>query len=353
MDPNWIRVLPSLPVESSAKKADTWLDNVMLNPRSMDHMLGIAAGVLGSVAIFTLHKWFKEKRDEIRRAGDELHGQRYGTQSEATHVHGGSCHCRRVRFRVRAGTGLRGVDIKSKIRFPRVTIPIENFEALTDDTMMSHYAVKSGGSIGIYTFCSFCGVHVVFAPSIDPTEVQVNMDCIERAHVLDETVTYMTAAEAAPCSANSDAARQINRKGQGFVNAHKTMPREDSPAQPALTGMVGLLPDSPESIVKHTGNATSHDVDISPVDAWLEHPFKEGLSVGDYLSSIPGITAVPVGSPASKFSPPVTPGSTSGSGKKGNFAFDSPIHKQLQMHKQLQKHLKQYLEPNEIESSQI
>ena len=274
----------------------------------------------------------------MRSEGDELHRQRHkGGGESTTHVHSGSCHCRRVRFRIRAGSKLSGVDIKSKIRFPRVTIPIESFEALTDDSMMSHYAVKSGGSIGIYTFCSFCGVHVVFAPSIDPSEVQVNMDCVDRTNVRDESVTYMTAADTSPCSATSEAARNINRKGAGSISSASRAGEEESPA-PAIASMVAMLgTESPDETAKGLGWSSAE-----------KNGTKDSFNVNDYLSSIPGMGSI--GSPAAspghngdRFSPPVTPA-------KSKFAFDSPIHKQLLMHKQLQKHLKQYLEPNEMEN---
>ena len=330
---------------------------MVINPRSLDHIVGIACGVVGSLALWSLHKWVAEQRDSMRRAGDELHQQRHGAPaSSATHLHSGSCHCRRVRFRIRSGSKLRGVDIKSKIRFPRVTIPINNFEALTDDSMMSHYAVKCGGSIGIYTFCSFCGVHVVFAPSVDPTEVQVNMDCVERTNVRDESVTYMTTAEASPCSANSDAARNINRKGVGSTQGSNSHVQEESPP-PALAGMVAMLsPDSPEDNRLPLDWATGRGRSPEKFDKSLDKTFGSEnnlFDVHDLLNSIPGMLGG--GSPGSpalkrdKFSPPMTPSNNNGSSGKSNFAFDSPIHKQLQMHKQLQRHLKQYLEPNELE----
>jgi len=306
---------------SFSKNVESWFadlsEGLMINPRSLDHIVGLVVGFGCGIAMWGVHKLMKDHKADSLRRGDAVHSERYGKSQSSAHCHVGSCHCMRVRFQIYAGRCLRAVDIKSKIRFPRVTVPVNNFEALTDDSVMSHYAVKSGGSIGIYTFCSFCGVHVVFAPSVNPTEVHVNMDCLERTNVQDAQVTYMSTAESSPCSVAYDdvSGMGINKKGVG-ANISMSGRLGDSP-QNAVAGMVAMYDGaSLESPVQIQGGQSSWGGN------WPN---------GDRCGTIGASSFDLVGNnPGENTSPNTTPA-------KGNFAFDSP------MHRQLQKHLQQYL----------
>ena len=126
----------------------------------------------------------------------------------------------------------------SKIRFPRVTIPCQFFEPLSDESILSFYAVNTETNTGIimtascsnshnfsclhhaythysgiFTFCSFCGVHILFSPSIDPTELQVNIDCIDRSTVDGVTVTYHSCPDSVPARSHShyEATKVLNK----------------------------------------------------------------------------------------------------------------------------------------------
>jgi len=342
---------------------------------SLDHFLGLIAGFAGGLAVWAFHNWINERKLKRKKyGGDEIHRQTYNKDdlgsSAILKLHSGACHCKRVKFRIRAPTSLRAVDIPSKIRFPRITIPISNFEALTDDSIMSHYAVKFGKSIGIHTFCSFCGVHVVFAPSVNPVEVLVNLNCIDKTDIKDEFVTYYSGMDAgSPIPVSADEAKGISKKGLGSTNLSTT--NESSPAQ-AVTSMVSLYNNSntsfehqhhdiiqdftsPNLINKSlydnvminnnnnssssSGNNNNYSGDDSNENNSRNSNVNSNLPLSlDFIgSSSGGLNDDDIwqgnnnnngsnGEP----SPMVTPG-------KKTFAFDSPMHRQLLQH--LQHHL--------------
>ena len=169
-----------------------------------------------------------------------MHESRY--QKLPTELHSGTCHCQRVKFRIRAPTELKAVDIPSKVRFPRITVPCQNFESLTDESILSFYAVTSPDEISdqdketptdtaIYTFCSYCGVNILYSPSINPVELMVNADCIDRSKVRSYVVSYHSCHETIPSvSSTSEIFRGCNRRGSGVENS-----AFNSPVPPATT----------------------------------------------------------------------------------------------------------------------
>lgn len=195
----------------------------MSRSRSLDHFLSLIAGFAGGLAVWAIRNWVIKQQSKHKNNNNGKNYP-YGKSSDNDTdidlvIHNGACHCKRVKFRIKASRLLQAVDIPSKIRFPRLTVPISSFEALTDDTIMSHYAVKFGKEIGIHTFCSYCGVHVVFAPSIHPTEVLVNLHCIDKVDVDDEYITYYKGMEAhSPIPMSSDEANHLNKTGKGMIN---------------------------------------------------------------------------------------------------------------------------------------
>ena len=183
--------------------------------RTFDRMLGFFVTIGALTALVAGKNWIRDtlnkakteretkkrssKGDKKAQKGDESFEARYRAAEVPQAVHAGSCHCDRIRFRIQAPRTINAIDIPSKIRFPRVSIPVDYFEPLTDDNVMSMYATRvvmpsnpdnsmfaglangsnSGPSgpnvpgVGIHTFCSYCGVHVLFSPSTEPTELQV------------------------------------------------------------------------------------------------------------------------------------------------------------------------------------
>lgn len=207
----------------------------MRDTRSFDRFIGIVTAITGGLVMMVAHSWIrkiiienrtKSKKNDNRKKtsstptdADEYYNIRYAKKQ--TVLHNGACHCQRIRFRIRAPRVLHAVDIPSKIRFPRVTIPCEYFEPLTaaDDGIMSLYAVKieGDGGIGVHTFCSFCGVHVLYSPTIEPVEVQINADCIDRVNVDRIEISYVALPESYACPISYDPARPFMKRGVGSM----------------------------------------------------------------------------------------------------------------------------------------
>jgi hypothetical protein len=343
--------------------------------KGISESLSGLAGLAGGLALWAFTTWMREQVALKKKKGDDLHQQRYGRddRTKITYLHSGTCHCNRVRFRIRAPNQLTAVDIPSKIRFPRVSVPVDCFESLTDDSVMSHYAVRAGATIGIHTFCSYCGVHLVFSPSVDPVEVQVNLDCLDRTNIKSENVTYFSAAEMQPCAVASDEARGINRRGEGGSSTAMGMGmggmgpsyEVESPQQPAVSSMVAMYgqEDSPSSSSRMSvglnlgafgggwggrlSSAEDHRRQSSSLPLSLDllgnvttqnENDEQGNNRGSFGSFGQGQRGS-IGSgrqsglhhPMSD-SPLVTPA-------KSKLPFDSP------MHRQLQRHLQQYIHP--------
>jgi hypothetical protein len=130
--------------------------------------------------------------------------------------HFGSCHCRNVRFKVRAPRVINAVDTSSKIKFPRFTMRCSDFELLCDDRALSMYTVQYGdGVMGIHSFCSFCGVQILYAPTIEPIEIQVNVDCLDRRNIIKIHCTRHCTGETERLAHNHEISHMFSRRGYG------------------------------------------------------------------------------------------------------------------------------------------
>ena len=95
---------------------------VMSDRRSYDRLIGILTTVTGGLLLYVAHHWVKQlvvqykkekKENKPNTTPDDLHELRYNKKSLV--IHNGSCHCERVRFRIKAPKVLNAVDIPSKI----------------------------------------------------------------------------------------------------------------------------------------------------------------------------------------------------------------------------------------------
>ena len=134
---------------------------------------------------------------------------------------------------------MKAIDIPSKIRFPRITVPCQSFESLSDESVVSFYAVNShedtnnnenSMDTAIYTFCSYCGVNILYSPSINPSELMVNADCLDKSTVKDYTVSYVPCKETTPAVANaSEIFKECNRRGSGASYSTYNCPTHPTP----------------------------------------------------------------------------------------------------------------------------
>jgi hypothetical protein len=177
-----------------------------MNPQISTNSKLVCAGVFIAVIACSLAQKWRRSPNKKDEEGDNYHQVRYQTalrdQQFLAH-HYGSCHCQKVHFRVLAPRTIYAVDIPSKLRYPRVTVNYSDFELLIPDlTVLSVYAVtQSGGEeqnnngMGIHSFCSFCGMQIMYAPSMDPKEIQVNLDCLNKETVQETHFAYHSQSE--------------------------------------------------------------------------------------------------------------------------------------------------------------
>lgn len=214
----------------------------MSNKQQIDRIIGIASLVsVGAVlvgafvhysnklAILNENKMKKNHIEIEKRIKIENRSIKSSENDDqpAKVEHFGSCHCKRIKFKIKTNSnGLRAVDIPTKIRFPRLTIKCTDFESLTEnDTDISMYCVSSSNTnndsnptthastgIGIYSFCSHCGVHVLFSPSLEPTFIQVNVDCLNLDSIEELSISYLEVPESVGITLHD-----LNIRGKGQV----------------------------------------------------------------------------------------------------------------------------------------
>ena len=153
-------------------------------------------------------------------AVDQYHKSRYQRPTDFV-AHYGSCLCEKVHFKVTASRNLHAVDIPSKMRFPRVSVPYTDFELLCDERILSIFSKNSrqASYSGMHVFCSFCGVHILHSPSDNPVFIQVNADCLDSSLIQSIDVCYHSPGEelsSLPIE-NSNSSRVQDRRGVGFL----------------------------------------------------------------------------------------------------------------------------------------
>jgi hypothetical protein len=174
---------------------------------------------LALAALSLLGSSWKSKNE----VGDNYYQVRFQSainENQNLVVHYGSCHCQKVHFKVCAPRILYAIDLPSKIRFPRVSVSYQEFELGSDISVLSMYTVQQSENqnIGIYTFCSFCGMQVLYSPSIDPEEVQVNLECLDSVNIEKVHIAYHSCPETVPHPQNAE----FNKRGLG----HWTSPQK-------------------------------------------------------------------------------------------------------------------------------
>jgi hypothetical protein len=92
----------------------------------------------------------------------------------------GSCHCGRVRFRVR--TDLQVVtdcncSMCSRKGFLHLVVAPDAFELVSGSDALATYQFNT--KTAKHTFCGFCGVHPFYVPRSHPDQIDVNARCLE------------------------------------------------------------------------------------------------------------------------------------------------------------------------------
>ena len=97
-----------------------------------------------------------------------------------TESYEGSCHCGRVRFRVRgdlANTTECNCSICTKKGYLHLIVPPSAFELLAGESDLTTYQFNT--KTAKHTFCRHCGMHPFYTPRSHPDQVDVNVRCLE------------------------------------------------------------------------------------------------------------------------------------------------------------------------------
>jgi len=144
--------------------------------------------IAGGILTLLIHSWIRDrKRKNLilqSRKGDVIFDSNLVQ-------HFAACHCQRLRFSIYSHKIIKAVDIDSKIRFPRLTVPIKFFESHSDSKYLSLYPVKqSNNNIGVYSFCNICGMHILFSSANNPYDIQINSNCLDDTNIEQYIITY-------------------------------------------------------------------------------------------------------------------------------------------------------------------
>ena len=70
-------------------------------------------------------------------------------------------------------------------------------------------------TIGIHSFCSFCGVHILYSPSLDPLEIHINSDCLDTDNIDYIDYSYYGIPETTGCTNTYEPAANFIKRGEG------------------------------------------------------------------------------------------------------------------------------------------
>ena len=97
-------------------------------------------------------------------------------------THTGGCHCKRVRFEVRATDRPEVVEcncsICSMTSFLHLIVPREHFKLLSGADDLTTYTFNTG--VAKHLFCRRCGVKSFYVPRSHPDGYSVNVRCLDR-----------------------------------------------------------------------------------------------------------------------------------------------------------------------------
>lgn len=101
----------------------------------------------------------------------------------------GACHCRSVRFSVRAALPLHVLDCNCSIcrmsGFLHLIVPKAAFAVTAGEGELSEYRFNTG--VARHYFCKRCGIKPFYVPRSNPDGVDVNARCLQNV-ALDELV---------------------------------------------------------------------------------------------------------------------------------------------------------------------
>jgi hypothetical protein len=99
-------------------------------------------------------------------------------------TYAGSCHCRRIVFRVVADLA-DVVDcncsVCTKKGFLHLIVEKDSFELVCGEGELTTYRFNTG--VAKHMFCRSCGCHPFYVPRSDPDKIDVNARCLDNIDV--------------------------------------------------------------------------------------------------------------------------------------------------------------------------
>jgi hypothetical protein len=105
--------------------------------------------------------------------------------------HQGGCHCKRVRFEVRAAAIINvsecNCSICSKSGYLGLIVPEDRFTLNSGEESLTEYTFGSGDAK--HLFCKHCGIKSFYIPRSHPDGVSVNARCLDPGTVEKMNIT--------------------------------------------------------------------------------------------------------------------------------------------------------------------
>lgn len=97
-------------------------------------------------------------------------------------IHKGGCHCKRVRWHVRAPKSLVAWQCNCTNCLMRgnthFVVPLQQFE-LEEDSKQFLTTYTFGTHTAKHTFCRICGITSFFVPRVNPDGIAVTVGCVD------------------------------------------------------------------------------------------------------------------------------------------------------------------------------
>lgn len=108
----------------------------------------------------------------------------------------GGCHCKRVRFEVRAPSRLTllvcNCSICSMSAYLHLIVPVTEFRLTSGEDVLTTYRFHTISAE--HTFCSVCGIKSFYIPRMDPLSRSINARCLDAGPGVDPIVVQFDGA---------------------------------------------------------------------------------------------------------------------------------------------------------------
>jgi hypothetical protein len=146
-------------------------------------MLRRPSSAIDRVIRWRAHRRLPRRRGSRRRRlnqHDKVPGENRVSETAMTESYDGSCHCGRVRFRVRADLANLlecNCSVCTKKGILHLIVAPEDFELVEGGDDLATYQFNT--NTARHTFCRHCGMHPFYVPRSDPDKISVNARCLD------------------------------------------------------------------------------------------------------------------------------------------------------------------------------